>query len=113
MPTLLDLSPLKGIRMKIKLTKHCVERLNERTSVLPHELVYIYKSEKIVPLGLEGASNRRHDLFYSMLDDACFVAIRDVKTSEVVTILPTNYHNSWKISECAEYMAMELCYKTV
>lgn len=108
-----DLSPLKGVRMEIRLTKHCAERLKERTSVLPEELVYIYKKEKIVPLGLEGASNRRHDLFYSILDDECFVAIRDIKTSEVITILPTNYHHSWKISECAEYMAMELYYKTM
>ena len=43
-----------------------------------------------------------------MLDDECYVGVRDVKTHELITILPIGYHKVWKVSEDAEYLAMEL-----
>ncbi len=40
-------------------------------------------------------------LFYSQLDDCCFVAVRDTQTGEVITVLPLGYHQNlaWKIQE--------------
>ena len=82
--------------MLIKFTQHSLDRLEERTSLSIYELENIYKAKKTVPLGIEPSSNRQHDLFYSLLDD------------ELITILPISYHKVWKISQDAEYLAMEL-----
>jgi hypothetical protein len=92
----------------IKFTQHSLDRLEERTSLSIYELENIYKAQKTVPLGIEPSSNRQHDLFYSLLDDECYVGVRDVRTHELITILPISYHKVWKISQDAEYLAMEL-----
>ena len=78
--------------MLIKFTQHSLDRLEERTSLSFYELENIYKAQKTVPLGIEPSSNRQHDLFYSLLDDECYVGVRDVKTHELITILPISYH---------------------
>ena len=86
-------------RMVIKFTQHSIDRLLERTSLSTYELQNIYKTKKTVPLGIEQSSNRQHDLFYSMMDDQCYVGVRDIKTLELITILPVSYHKAWKVSE--------------
>ena len=70
--------------MLIKFTQHSLDRLEERTSLSIYELENIYKAQKTVPLGIEPSSNRQHDLFYSLLDDECYVGVRDVKTHELL-----------------------------
>lgn len=61
-----------------------------------------------LPLGYEQGTTRNHYLFYSIDDRDCYVAVTDDSNKEVVTVLPVQWHNAWRISPEAEMMAKDL-----
>jgi hypothetical protein len=71
-------------------------RLNERLSLCAKEVSSLIQENKAIPIGQE--KRRIHYLLFSQPDQECFVAVLDEKTREIITILPIDYHNRWKIS---------------
>lgn len=96
--------------MIISLTKHAEDRLLTRTNLSKEEFEMVYKEEKILPIGKEKKSSRLHELFYSKPKDQCFVSIRDERNSEIITILPIDYHQNiaWTIAPDTQQMAKDL-----
>ena len=92
--------------MDITLTKHAIERLEERTGMTKENFEQIYHEEKILPIGEEESSSRIHELFYSHFVDQCYISIRDQKNSEIITILPVDYHNNcaWMVDHNTQAM---------
>jgi len=87
--------------LEARLTKHATQRLAERTTLTHDELFGLIHNQLCVIVGIEPFTNRLHKLIYSESDKTHFVAIQDMATGEVITILPLNYHENlaWKISE--------------
>lgn len=83
------------------LTRHAVCRLEERTNLAYDALRALLDKGAYINLGMETAFDRQHCLFYSQPDNECFVAVQDIKTGEVITVLPLDYHKtlSWKIDK--------------
>jgi hypothetical protein len=84
--------------MSIHFSKHAFDRVRERLQLSSWRLEELFEKFKTVPLGIETSSNRSHDLFFSVKDNACFVAVRDVNDGTIVTIVPAEWHNKWRIS---------------
>lgn len=71
------------------------------------ELADLLDNGNSVPIGNEiRARNRMHHLFYSVTDQTCFVAVRDEKTGEVVTVLPMNFDNHCRVADSALAMVI-------
>lgn len=87
----------KGSTLNTKLTEHATEQLTRRTGLHPSEVVDILDHGITTPLGLEKGSSRMHILFYSPVDDTCFVAVRDAETNQVITVLPVDYDRRNKV----------------
>lgn len=81
----------------IRFTGHAFFKVAERLTLTREEIASLITIELTIPLGYERGTNRIHLLFYSNKDQECFVIIFDEKTQEVITVLPTNYHNRWVI----------------
>tara|TARA_B110000196_G_scaffold293833_1_gene282429 strand:+ start:14490 stop:15116 length:627 start_codon:yes stop_codon:yes gene_type:complete len=83
------------------LTRHALCRLGQRTGIDGDSLRKLLDKGGYIKLGLESAFDRQHCLFYSQPDNECFVAVQDIKTGEVITVLPLNYHKtlSWKMDK--------------
>lgn len=77
------------------LSIHATERLRERTKLQDEEFLSLMDSSIPIPLGEE--EGKTHYLFFSPPDDLCFVAVKDPKNGEIITILPLDYHK-WEIS---------------
>ena len=76
------------------LTPHAAQRLGERTSLSPSELIRILSTDNLVSLGVELGTKRESKLFFSKFDDKFFVAIQDTCDGYVVTVLTLEYwHN--------------------
>lgn len=75
-----------------------------------NELAELLDADLVVNVGQEPKSNRVHKLFYSIKDNICFVAIQDVKTGTVITVLPVDYHETicWAVSLDAVSQARRL-----
>ena len=75
--------------------------MDERTTLYEDELFGLIDNRRCVIVGIEPYTNRLHKLIYSVSDKAHFVAIQDMATGEVITILPIDYHENlaWKISQ--------------
>lgn len=86
--------------MEPRLTYHAAQRLDERTTLFEDELLRLIHNGRCVIVGIEPYTNRLHKLIYSEPDKTHFVAIQDMATGEVITILPIDYHENlaWKIS---------------
>jgi hypothetical protein len=88
--------------MKIKhtLTQHAIERIAERSTSSPDSILDMIDNGFYVPIGCDTGSNRSHELLYSPYDNTWFIVIRDIKTFEIITFLPVDYHENlaWKIS---------------
>jgi predicted RNA-binding protein with RPS1 domain len=87
--------------MRNNLTIHGQERLRERTRLTESEFLQILNEYQTISAGLQPKETKWHRLFYSPKDDTCFVAIQDVKSRSVITILTLEYHKTlaWEISE--------------
>lgn len=101
---------MKTKKEKVILTLHARERLKERTSILEDELCDLLDAKKCVITGMESCTNRIHELFYSKGDDDFFVAVRDTRYNEVITVLPLDYHENlaWEIKDKHKKAAMRL-----
>lgn len=80
-------------------SRHALKRIEQRTSLTYLEIAKILDCHMFVDIGREPGFNREHRLFYNIKDSAHFIAIQDIHTGGVVTILPLDYHEniSWKI----------------
>ncbi|PCI29401.1 hypothetical protein COB55_02215 [Candidatus Wolfebacteria bacterium] len=94
--------------MKTSFTKHALRRVSERLSLSEEDIGIILDSNRVHPVGRDRGSSRVHKLFYSTLDDLCFVAIQDEETGKVITVLPIDYHNRWRISLEVQQQARDL-----
>lgn len=90
----------KRMNQNITLTLHAEERLHQRSSETLDSLERIISERKYVSIGHEAGSNREHFLFYSREDQIWHVIVIDVKTKQIITILPIDFHEniSWKVS---------------
>jgi hypothetical protein len=79
-------------------TEHAFQRVQERLQMPLAEIAHALDTDQYTPLGIAVRSDRKHLLFYSQFDDECFIAVRDEKTREVITILPTNYDSHCRVS---------------
>ena len=70
-------------------TRHARERAYERTGMHLREIKQLIDLNRACPLGQEGVKN--HWLFFSMVDDDWFVAVRDEDTKEIITVYPYQY----------------------
>ena len=88
---------------KHSLTFHAQERLIQRSTESPESLINIIIEERYLKIGKELGSNREHLLFFSNSDNIWHTIVLDVKTKEIITILPVDFHEniSWKISQDA------------
>jgi hypothetical protein len=93
----------------LRFTRHADIRLCERLRLTQRGVLDILAAQKFVPIGRE--KNRLHCLFYSIPDQESFVAVIDTKTREVITLLPSHYHNRWRISEETQAHAEDLAYE--
>ena len=92
----------------ITFRRHGEDRLYERTSTETGYVVDLIEKGFALPLGYERRTTKNHYLFYSVDDRDNFVAVVDDANKEVVTVLPINWHNAWRISPEAEMMAQDL-----
>ncbi len=81
-----------------KLTNHARDRIDERTFVDEEMVLMALDNGLYLPLGREAGTNRSHELLYIKCEEEWFVVVRDVVTEEVITFLPADYHNRWRIS---------------
>lgn len=71
-------------------TRHAAERARERTSMTLRDIRIIIDTNRAYPVGAEG--NKTHWLFYSQIDDECYIAVNDIVAKEVVTVYHWQYH---------------------
>jgi hypothetical protein len=81
-------------------SRHAFKRVAQRTLLSCEEIAAILDRGLFVNTGQRPGFNRVHLVFYSHLDNDYFVAIQDVTTGTVITILPLDYHETlaWGIS---------------
>lgn len=81
-------------------SRHAFKRVAQRTSLSCNDIAAILDRGLVVNTGQRPGFNRVHLVFYSHLDNDYFVAIQDVVTGTVITILPLDYHETlaWGIS---------------
>ena len=98
--------------MQTHFTHHAYERIAERVRIGFDQLARLIDNDLTVPLGMEPGTTRIHRLFYSHIDEQCFVLVQDERTGSVITVLPIDYHEriAWKISITAQQMARSLTY---
>ena len=88
---------------------HAFERLSERTSFTKEQLAFWLDHDMYLNLGNKPGIPKQHLLFYSIIDENYFVAIRDEQTGTIITILPLNYHGNlaWEVTESDKIRARE------
>lgn len=91
--------------MAVTFTTHAFYRVASRLSLSQDEVATIIEQKSIL-IGQDG--NKVHKLFYSLPDHFFFVAVQDSVNSEVITVLPIDYHNRWRVSEGARNEARAL-----
>lgn len=82
------------------ISKHAAKRVSIRTDMTSAAVAAQLDQGLFVDLGKVPGFSRQHLLFYSELDDECFVAIRDSVVGTVVTVLTLEYHANlaWPVS---------------
>ena len=86
------------MRPKTVITLHALERVHERLHLTAEEIIGILDNGITTSIGYEHGSTRvLHRLFYSPVDEQCFVAVQDQKNGEVVTILPPDFDNHCRV----------------
>ena len=83
------------------ITYHAEIRIAERTSLSNAEFMLILDKKLYVELGSKPGINKSHGLFYSPPDDDFYVAIIDSLNGDILTVLPSAYHNrlAWHITK--------------
>lgn len=82
------------------LTAHARARLSERTHMEEPKFCKCLDDQECVIVGIEPYTDKVHKLFYSVEDDATFVAIQDNANGAVITVLPLDYHENlgWSVT---------------
>ncbi len=95
--------------MKAVFSGHSLDRIFKRLSMPKLELAEILEKNLTIDIGIEERSHRMHRLFYSDYDRICFMAIQDMKTGTVITVIPIDNHGIAKnISLDAQVAAQQL-----
>jgi len=91
-------------------SKHALKRIKQRTKLSCFTIADMLDFGLAVHIGSEIVFDRKHWLFYSSLDDCCYVAIQDPLTGLVVTVLPVDYHENlaWKVLDAQLAQAKEI-----
>lgn len=76
------------------LSRHAYKRMMQGTQLSYRDLTNAIDRRLAVHTGNEPGFPREHLVFYSVKDDACFVAVRGKRTGEVITVLPLEYHTN-------------------
>lgn len=99
--------------METNFSFHALERVRGRLALSHNDLLDLLDTGLFVNIGQENGNHRVHKLFYSQPDGMCFVAIHDVKTNTIITVLPLDYHANiaWVVSLDAQIQAKDLLMK--
>lgn len=89
-------------------SNHARNMLEERIAATDEYVCELLDAGACVPVGREKGSNKIHYLFWSEKDGKCFVAVQDERNREIVTLLPTQYQNRFKMSCGIEMWARQL-----
>ncbi|MDA8898948.1 hypothetical protein N9I89_04255 [Porticoccaceae bacterium] len=73
------------------LTRHAENRLSNRSSLSREEFLRVLDFDRLVLIGLEQSYSSNSYLFFSLKDSDFFVVVIDVKTNEIITILPIDF----------------------
>lgn len=82
------------------MSRHAFKRVGQRTRMSWQEVADLLDRNVYVDSGHVPGFSRHHMVFYSPMDQMCFVAIQDIRSGTVVTILPLTYQArlTWTIS---------------
>ena len=82
-------------------SKHALLRIKQRTQLSYFDIAEILDNDLAVDVGTVSVFDKKHWLFYSEKNDCCFVAIQNILTGMIITVLPIDYHENlaWKIEE--------------
>jgi hypothetical protein len=98
-------------------SQHAFVRIAQRSALSCEEIAEILDQKRCISVGKAPGFNREHWLFYSPEDCCCFVAIQDMMSGTVVTILPLDYHKklAWEINpaDCARAKELVTTSRTV
>lgn len=96
-------------------SKHALKRVNQRTKLNQFTIADILDFGLAIDIGSEPVFDRKHWLFYSTLDDCCYVAIQDPLTGLIVTVLPMDYHENlaWKVPTAQLQQAKKLASQNI
>ena len=78
-------------------SKHATKRVNERTVLNEGDIGEILDFGMYKVINRVDIFNKEHRLFYSVRDDAFFVAIQDIHAGTVITVLPESYHDNLNV----------------
>lgn len=83
------------------LTIHAQQRLTQRTRLSGQELIALIDAEMTHIVGCRQQPPHAHHVFFSPKDLNHFVAVQDILTGEVITVLPLDYHENlaWKVGK--------------
>ncbi len=83
------------------MSHHAFKRVGQRTLMTWKEVANLLDRKVCVDSGHLPGFSRHHFVFYSSMDQTCFVAIQDVRSGTVVTVLPLTYQArlTWAIPE--------------
>lgn len=83
------------------ISRHAFKRIGQRMKIGWEDVANILDRGLFVDTGHKPGFMGHHLLFYSSVDQTCFVAIQDIHSGTVVTILPLDYHKNlaWEISD--------------
>lgn len=81
-------------------SEHAVLRIKQRTKMTPTDILNLISNGGALNMGTKPGIPKRHLLFYSPVDDNCFVAIQDESDGTVITVLPVDYHANlaWEVT---------------
>lgn len=74
------------------LTRHARERVQERSSLSLREVRRLLDDTATIQIGVARGGRQSHRLFYSIPDEAWFVAMQDADDGGVLTTLPLDYY---------------------
>ena len=83
------------------LTYHAELRLAQRTRLTVAQLIQLIDGNMTHIVGCRPQPPHAHHLFFSVKDLDHFVAVQDISTGEVITVLPLDFHANlaWKIGK--------------
>lgn len=91
-------------------SRHARSRIHQRCNTSEQAILDLLDAGACVDLGRKPGCNRRHLLFWSSIDQAAMVALRDADTGTLVTVLPLQYHAklAWTVAADAVERARRL-----